>query len=261
MTIPDLNLIVWLLIAHFLGDFTFQPRYWVDEKRRRKWRSPYLYYHVLVHFLLVLTTIFWLSGEWSVTSVLGALIIALGHFFLDLVKIYYMKFIEYESHDVGLQRGLVFLWDQIAHFCVLFLVAAWWQQSIWIAETPDQWTRVLIVALGYYFILYPAAAFVELSTQDWQTYIESDHQDEGLPLAGRTIGQLERLLALTFILIGQFTALGFLIGAKSIFRFGDLSRGHFHKKTEYILIGTLLSFALVVIVGLILTYFLTKVNL
>lgn len=252
--LPELHLIVWLLVAHFLGDFTFQPRYWVDEKRRRKWRSPYLYYHVLVHFLLALTVIFWLTGQWSVLGTLCALIIALGHFVLDLFKIYYVKYIEKEWHDVGLQRGLVFLWDQIGHFCILYLIALWLQNSLWVATTPDLMTQILIIALGYYFVLYPTAALVDLSTRDWQAYIEAHHQDEGLPLAGRSIGQLERILALTFILIGQYTALGFLIGAKSIFRFGDLSRGLHHKKTEYILIGTLLSFTVVVIVGLIVSY-------
>lgn len=257
MIFPDLNLIVLLMVAHFMGDFTFQPLSWVDEKRRRRWRSPYLYYHVLIHFLLALTVIVWIAGTWNVIGTVAALIIAMGHLVLDLAKIYYVKYIEKEWHEVGLQRGLVFLWDQIGHFLILFLVAAWVQNSMWIAETPDQLIKLLIIALGYYFVLYPTAAFVDLSTQDWQVYIESHHKDEGLPLAGRTIGQLERFLALTFILIGQYTALGFLIGAKSIFRFGDLSRGLHHKKTEYILIGTLLSFAVVVIVGLIVSYFLT----
>lgn len=256
MILPELHLVVWLLTAHFLGDFTFQPRYWVDEKRRRKWRSPYLYYHVLVHFLLALTIIFWLTGQWSGLGALCALVIALGHFILDLSKIYYVKYIEKEWHDVGLQRGLAFLWDQIGHFCILYLIALWLQNSMWVATTPDLMTQVLIVGLGYYFVMYPTASLVDLSTQDWQSDIEAHHTDEGLPLAGRAIGQLERILALTFILIGQYTALGFLIGAKSIFRFGDLSRGLHHKKTEYILIGTLLSFTVVVMVGLIVSYFL-----
>ncbi len=256
MTLPDLNLVVWLLVAHFMGDFTFQPRHWVDQKRRRKWRSPLLYIHMLVHFLLAGTVIVWITGGWSITAILGALVIALSHFVFDLSKIYYIKYLEKESSEVGLQRGLVFLWDQIGHFCVLFLVAVLIQNTMWIGGSSDLLTKILIMALGFYFVLYPASAFVDLSTRDWQIYIEKNHDDEGLPQAGRTIGQLERLLALTFILFGQFTALGFLIGAKSIFRFGDLTKGMQHKKTEYILIGTLLSFSVVVIVGLILSYYL-----
>ncbi len=255
MTFPDLDLILWLLVAHFMGDFTFQPGYWVDEKRRRTWRSPFLYYHVLVHFLLALLAILWMSGGWSGAGVLGAIVIALGHLIFDMAKIYYIRYIEREWHEIGLQRGVVFVWDQISHMIILILVAAWLQNVLWIGETSIYLNDILIVALGYYVVMYPTAAFVELSTQDWQYEIETHHKDEGLPLAGRTIGQLERILALTFILIGQYTALGFLIGAKSIFRFGDLSRGLHHRKTEYILIGTLLSFAAVVLIGLIVSYF------
>ena len=261
MTYPEIHLVVWLLLAHFLGDFTFQPGHWVDEKRRRKWRSPYLYYHVLVHFLLAFGIIFWISGGWSWIGLISSVLIALTHFVFDLSKIYYIKFVEGEKEHMGLQRGMVFMWDQFGHACILFLVAMWLQNSVWIADTPDQITKLLIAALGYYFVLFPGSTFVDLSTQDWQHQIVNHRLDVGLPEAGRTIGQLERLLALTFILIGQYTALGFLIGAKSIFRFGDLTKGVQHKKTEYILIGTFLSFAVVLIVGLILSYFLYSAEL
>src|SRR5690606_13370517 len=158
-------------------------------------------------------------------------------------KIYYVKYIEKEWHEVGLQRGLVFLWDQIGHFLILFLVAAWVQNSMWIAETPDQLIKLLIISLGYYFVLYPTGAVVDGASRDWQGCTESHYESDGLGLACLTTGQLARFLALTLILIGQYTALGFLIGAKSISRFGDLCRGLHHKMTEYILIVTLLSFA------------------
>ncbi|MBY5957523.1 DUF3307 domain-containing protein [Membranicola marinus] len=256
MILPDLNLLVLLFVAHFMGDFTFQPRMWVDGKRRRKWRSPYLYYHALVHMLLATAAIVWSTGKWSWIGVAGAGLIGVGHLVFDVAKINYVKYIEREWSDLGLQRGLVFLWDQIGHFCVLYLVAIWMQNAMWIGGGSLQLTKILIVALGYYFVLYPASTFVDLATRDWQDHMEFDDAGVGLPQAGRAIGQLERLLALTFILLGQYTALGFLIGAKSIFRFGDLTRGLQHKKTEYILIGTLLSFSVVLVVGLILNYYL-----
>ncbi|MFO7902720.1 MAG: hypothetical protein R6U98_08675, partial [Pirellulaceae bacterium] len=43
---------------------------------------------------------------------------------------------------------------------------------------------------------------------------------EGLFRAGLWIGRLERVLILTFFLLQRFEAIGFLIAAKSIFRFG-----------------------------------------
>jgi hypothetical protein len=45
-----------------------------------------------------------------------------------------------------------------------------------------------------------------------------------------------------------------LIAAKSVFRFGDLKESKDRKLTEYILIGTLLSFAMAIITALACIY-------
>jgi hypothetical protein len=70
-----------------------------------------------------------------------------------------------------------------------------------------------------------------------------------LPNAGKLIGILERVLALTFILIGQYQAVGFLIAAKSVLRYKDTDT----LKTEYVLIGTMLSFGIAVVLGILAT--------
>jgi hypothetical protein len=80
----------------------------------------------------------------------------------------------------------------------------------------------------------------------------------GLKNAGRYIGMLERVLIFTFIIMSQPQAIGFLIAAKSVFRFGDLNDSQDRKKTEYILIGTLLSFTCSFIVGLLIKYFMER---
>lgn len=67
--------------------------------------------------------------------------------------------------------------------------------------------------------------------------------------AGRYIGMLERLFIFVFILSGELSAIGFLLAAKSVFRFGDLSKAKDRKLTEYILIGTFLSFGLAILIA------------
>lgn len=47
----------------------------------------------------------------------------------------------------------------------------------------------------------------------------------------------------------QFGAIGFLFAAKSLLRFIDTARA----KTEYVLVGTLLSFGIAIISGIIIT--------
>jgi hypothetical protein len=78
--------------------------------------------------------------------------------------------------------------------------------------------------------------------------IGTDHKS--LPNAGKYIGIIERLFVLTFILIGRWEAIGLLITAKSVFRFNDLKESNSRKLTEYILIGTLISFGLAILAGL-----------
>jgi hypothetical protein len=45
-------------------------------------------------------------------------------------------------------------------------------------------------------------------------------------------------------------AVGFLLAAKSVFRFGDLKDDHDRMRTEYVLIGTLLSFGIAIGISL-----------
>ena len=79
----------------------------------------------------------------------------------------------------------------------------------------------------------------------------NENSDESLSSAGKYIGILERLFVFTFVVTGKWEAIGFLLAAKSVFRFGDLKESKDRKLTEYILIGTLLSFSIALAAGLI----------
>lgn len=79
--------------------------------------------------------------------------------------------------------------------------------------------------------------------------IELDHKS--LPNAGKYIGIIERLFVLLFIIMGRWDAIGLLITAKSVFRFNDLKATNNRKLTEYILIGTFLSFGIAILTGLV----------
>jgi hypothetical protein len=62
---------------------------------------------------------------------------------------------------------------------------------------------------------------------------------------------LERLFVFLFVVTGHWEGIGFLLAAKSVFRFGDLKESKDRKLTEYILIGTLLSFGFATATGMI----------
>ena len=50
---------------------------------------------------------------------------------------------------------------------------------------------------------------------------------------------------------GQFAGVGFLVAAKSIFRFGELKDSENRKQAEYIIIGTFTSFLLAIVLSLV----------
>ncbi|MEZ5059668.1 MAG: hypothetical protein R2879_21765 [Saprospiraceae bacterium] len=92
-----------------------------------------------------------------------------------------------------------------------------------------------------------------MATKKWRLELEpeSESKRDSLAEAGIWIGRLERVLVLTFVLLDQFEAIGFLIAAKSILRFSDKSSNEPRKQTEYVLIGTLISFSIALFSGLI----------
>lgn len=62
---------------------------------------------------------------------------------------------------------------------------------------------------------------------------------------------LERLFVFIFVITSNWEGIGFLLAAKSVFRFGDLKESKDRKLTEYILIGTLLSFGIAIATGML----------
>ena len=61
----------------------------------------------------------------------------------------------------------------------------------------------------------------------------------------KEIGIVERFLALALIIMGQYEAVGLIIAAKSILRFSGT------QKSEYILVGTLISFGIAAFAGML----------
>jgi hypothetical protein len=65
---------------------------------------------------------------------------------------------------------------------------------------------------------------------------------------GRIIGNIERLILLTFVSIQAWSALAFLMAAKGLFRAKDLEKKEF---SEYFLVGTLVSSMVAIAAGLL----------
>lgn len=226
-------LLTQLFLAHIIGDFFIQPGSWVRDKERNKLSSAYLYIHVLIHFILILLIT---GGLWMV-----AVNIALLHLVIDSVKLLAQK---------GNTKRVWFFIDQFLHVLVIVIVWAW-KEKVAINWNLLQNQQILVPVTGCLFLLAPASFIIRTIISKWQPASITNITGGSLVNAGQLIGMIERLMVMTFILLGKWEGVGFMLAAKSVFRFGDLKEAKDMKLTEYVLIGTFLSFGLAIITGLI----------
>ncbi|TAD85415.1 MAG: DUF3307 domain-containing protein [Bacteroidetes bacterium] len=227
------------ICAHLIGDFLLQSGTMVRHKQRLKARSWMLYLHVAIHGLLV----YGLAAQWYTWW--PAAIVTVSHFFIDWWKL------------TRPDKPVYFIIDQLLH--VLVLVLAWCcidanAQNALIAITAlANYNTLWLMLMGYLLLIWPFSIGIGFITQRWRPDVDTRLAQQRLSLAeaGRWIGVCERILVYTFILTQQFAGIGFLITAKSILRFNDTQKEGGRKEAEYILIGTLLSFAVAIITGLI----------
>lgn len=237
----ELIILLRLLLAHLLGDFLLQPAQWVTAKNTKREKAPQMYYHVMV--VTLLTYLFlWDWGHWYLPLVIMA-----SHLLIDIWK-------SYRPHTF-----VYFLADQLLHTLVITVL---WVVFYFDAHTVFAWVshqlnapHFWILLLAYYLVTGPLGIAIGIATGKWQKDARMD--TAGLDKAGMWIGRCERVLVLTFIITNQYTALGFLMTAKSILRFSD-AEDRAQKKTEYILVGTLISFASAAIAGAVVSYLLNR---
>ncbi len=234
-----MDLAIKLLISHVLGDFVFQPDRWVEEKRDKGVKSVYFYLHGLVHLLSLLIM---LGFDFSYFLSIAAIVVS--HLGIDYFKI--------KLEPIWNPR-LLFGLDQLLHLLVIAGVVSYYFSYEIDLEIFSS-TRLLLFMLALLMVTFVSSVVVKTIMSTWD--LKEDNADESLDHAGKYIGIIERLFVFGFILLHQWSAIGFLIAAKSVFRFSDLSRAKDRKLTEYILIGTLLSFGLAVIIGFVYQYIL-----
>ena len=225
-----------LILAHLLGDFILQPNSWVADKEKKKGRSIYLYLHVLIHIALTMLFL-WDFNLWWI-----ALIAGVSHLLIDVTKL---------SFRTAKTKRIWFFIDQIAHILVIVALSLFYFPYFKLEDFFNDESLKIVTAIV--FLTVPSSIFIKTIISIW-TPITIDHskiQTESLVNAGKYIGILERLLVFVFILVNHWEGVGFMIAAKSVFRFSDLAEAKQRKLTEYVLIGTLLSFGIAVLVGIL----------
>ncbi len=223
-----------LLTAHVIGDFYLQNDKNCKKKEELKLKSPFLYIHSAIIGLL----------SWAFVPAADfwpfALLIFLTHLVFDAIKSYMYK-------------GLVsFLTDQIAHVTILcFIAYQYVPTSHLLIQNISFFENMSVPAFMFATLccLKPTNILIKLILERYK--IGETESCGNIKNAGALIGNLERILTLVFVLIGQYESIGFIIAAKSLLRFKDTDTA----KTEYVLAGTLLSFSIATLCGLVVKQF------
>ena len=208
-----------LLFAHALADFVLQTGWMAAHKRHPG--------ALALHGVTV-----WASAALAVGSLSPWLVaLALGHMAVDVAKSL-------------APRGLAaFLVDQGVHLAMLVAVAPLigpvWPH--WPAAAP-----LMTLGAGLILVTRAGGFAVGLLMDRWGA--PGGPPGAGLDEGGFWIGLIERLLVFLLILAGQGQAIGYLIAAKSVLRFGTI--GDDRRLAEYVIIGTLASITWAVAISL-----------
>lgn len=229
-------LLVKLIAAHLLGDFIFQSdkmcemRY--DAKLSKRVAAN------CCHSFIQSALTYCFLGLWNYWEI--PVIIFLSHFIIDFLKTQY-----------GRRRLPDFLLDQAAHYCVIFIIWHYLLDDISDAQSISMFSLTAwIIFTSFILVLKPSSILIKLF-MEYHSWMPDIPSLKGLPNAGKWIGYLERILILAFIFTQNIEGIGFLLAAKSIFRFGELNQSKDIKVTEYVLIGTFLSFSIAILTGYI----------
>lgn len=233
-----------LLIAHIFADFYLQTERMCEEKLNlcswKGWRMQML--HALIHALFTYVLVMdWIN--WFIP-----LVVLVSHLVIDILKVFFLLKGQYLTNVVRSNwECVLFFVDQALHVLILWLLV----KNVNIADNAAICsilnTKYLSYVVAGLIALKPTSIFIGKFTSRWNNEFS---MTKGLLDAGKWIGYAERVLVLIFMFLETYEALGFLIAAKSLLRFQETDT----KRTEYVLIGTLLSFGVAVILGVIIKY-------
>lgn len=220
---------------------------------------------MLTNMLLDYAVSRWSQGRGKPFGPVGILLMALGQGLAVAALVY--AFDRHAEVAVAAGAGFALCWGLIRVLMskvaspfafavrfglqVLVLTLIWlWVEGYWgwawESSKAQLSTRNLLVLLAYLMVWRPASAVIGAVLTP---FLVKDAQGS-LKKAGTWIGYLERTLILTFVLLEQWQAIGFLLTAKSILRFNDIKGDEQRSLSEYVLLGTLVSFTVSIAIGL-----------
>lgn len=274
-----MNLLLATILAQVISDFIIQTDKTVKEKQKLSKKG------IIRHFAEVLIPLYiLLQIQYSfLNSLLFSISISVLHIIIDIVKIIVQRKLKKKY------GSRIFVLDQITHtltvlFIIMFFKLNFVQNTLLAGLTPVFKNNLLhnpasnftinlpqieLYSVIYIFFGLGAGIFIgdfikqfkpdisEYSDNSTIDIINTEKIEDDRPLkAGKYIGIFERLVIITLTILNQFSAIAFIIAAKSLARHEALNKKGF---AEYYLLGTLLSIFIGISGGLLLNYLLQYV--
>ena len=250
MTLGIINgvyFVVVMLIGHLFGDFYLQSDSLVKKRKECK---RYIVLHGLIYTICV-GVVFGICVKVSSESFFALIILCFGHLIIDILKSFFDK---PKNSKTIRKYTVIFCVDQALHIINIFLVSFLFSSKVQlysyvtlnIAKLPN---KPIMIFLGVLCILKPIDIIISNFLFGNKNSVTNIDPPKDLVKSGRIIGYLERIIIFILMQFGAFSAIAFVLTAKSVARFKELEQ---EERAKYYLIGTLFSACSVIIIAFIL---------
>ncbi len=235
---------ILLLFCHLMGDYYLQNEYMAVNKSIS---YKMLVLHCIIYGGIVCIVTGLIFGKVYVNIVL---LVILSHFAIDFIKSFLLN--KYNNKIADCERN-IYLTDQILH--LLFLgVCAYaikdYAVKGFAIEMLDNMNinKIAFIKICTLILLMhkPANITIKKLIEGYKPLTDSVTKEN--KKTGAIIGTLERYIILILLFLGQYSAIGLVLTAKSIARYKELENKDF---AEYYLIGTLMSTLIVIVAYLL----------
>lgn len=235
-----------VVIGHLVGDFYLQTSKMAEKK---KTSVVYMLLHCMLYAVAIYVTVVIQSGK-PLDRIWPALLISILHLCVDSIKIG----IEKKWRNAEKYKCWIFLVDQCIHIVILVFVCRYFQINLFSCSIILQNDiacdyGLIVVAMAMLICWKPAAIFVSMvltlfskpsaNVNNQNGSKQANNEENEMVGVGAWIGILEREVILLLGLLGQYSAIGFVLTAKSVARYNQLVEEK--DFAEKYLIGTLLS--------------------
>lgn len=245
-------MLLFIFLLHLIGDYIFQTEKMAEKKEKE---VKGLIDHIIVYCLvMVAIPVFFRNGF------LLSFFLVIAHTLID--SIMYMIKKQNKTKESSSSFGL-YLLDQILHLFSILIIVYFFSDRLNGLEYR-KFTEWLISFLKYYglnsrgviqilflFVMLhkPSNIFITKFLSGFSFNKTQPKNNSKDIQAGRYIGTLERLIVMVLIYFKEYTAIAWVLTAKSITRHESITKDEI--SGEYYLLGTLLSLLIVIVVSYI----------